>query len=173
MEIAPSSTVVRRSEQGRRSLIQAEPKEVAPEEEALELAERAHASVQVQPRRALAMAEEALRLARVRNDYEAQVAALHALGFARYVLGDNRALPTVRAAVRVGERRGYHHRAAMARRHVALYSAYAGKPAAALREIEIATAALTGIDRARTAVFKIAVFGLAGRPEAGLAGSNE
>lgn len=143
----------------------------AAEAEALELAERAHALVQAEPRRALPLAEEALVLARARKEHEAEVAALHALGFARYVLGDPRALRTVRAAVRTGERHGCTHRAALARRNLAVYLAYAGRTAEAVRELETARAALTGLDRARTAVFAVAVYDLAGHAELGLRGA--
>ena len=91
------------------------------------------------------------------------MAALHALGFARYVLGDERALATVRAAVRAGVAAGLDRRAALARRNVALYLAYRGRLREAIREIETARDALRGLERARTEVFRIAVYGLAGR----------
>src|SRR5207249_6806571 len=104
---------------------------------------------------------------------EALVAGLHALGFARYVLGDPRALRTTRAAVSTGERYGHIHRAALARRTLAVFLAYAGRTTAALREIEAARGALTGIERARTEVFRIAVYELAGRADDALAGSDD
>src|SRR5213596_3283633 len=105
-------------------------------EEPLELAQRAHALVQAHPARALPLAERALALAGAQRDREAEVAALHTLGFARYVLGDPRALRTVRAAVRAGERHGFPERAAIARRNLAVYLAYAGRTAPAIRELE-------------------------------------
>ena len=43
-----------------------------------------------------------------------------------------------------------------------MYLAYAGKATEARREIDAASAALTGLDRARTEVFRIAVFGATG-----------
>ena len=141
--------------------------------EAVELAERARALVQAKPRRARTMAEQALRLARTQHDGEGRVAALHALGFARYALGDPRALPTIRAAVRAGERGGYSYRAALARRNLALYLAYAGKTKRAVREIEAARASLTGIERARTEVFRIAIYEMAGRAREVLPNSTE
>jgi len=131
--------------------------------EALALAERAHGLVQASPAKARGLAELALRLAQEEHDDEARVAALHALGFARYVLGDERALATVRAAVRAGVAAGFDRRAALARRNVALYLAYRGRPREAIREIETARDVLRGIERARTEVFRIAVYGLAGR----------
>lgn len=144
-----------------------------PATRAVALAEAAHDLVQSRPLRARVLAEEALELADSTRDAEGRVAALHALGFARYTLGDPRALATVRAAVRVGERTGFVRRSAMARRNLAMYLAYAGKPAAAVREIEAAREALDGVDRARTEVHRIAVLHLAGRPAAELASSAE
>src|SRR5439155_6412957 len=141
--------------------------------EPLELAERAHALAQTRPSQALVLAEEALALARVQRDREARVAALHALGFALYVLGDPRGLTTIREAVRRGERDGYAHRAALARRHLAGHLAYAGRTREALLEIEKATAALTGLERARSEVFRVAVVHLAGTGSAGLAGTSD
>src|SRR5262249_35359295 len=73
-----------------------------------------------------------------------------------------RALETMREAVRVGTRSGQHRRAALARRNLAVYLAYAGKATAARREIDAAAASLTGLDRARTEVFRIAVLGATG-----------
>jgi CHAT domain-containing protein len=134
----------------------------------LALAARAHLLVQRNPHAGRLAAERALRLARELPDREAEVAALHALGFAWYALGDARALPTIRRAVRIGERSGHMRRAALARRNLAVYLAYAGRSAAALREIETARASLRGIERARTEVFRIAVYGATGRSPNGL-----
>src|SRR5262249_18344353 len=140
--------------------------------DALELAEQSFALVQTNARAGLAAAERALSLAREQLDAEAQAAALHALGFARYAVGDPRALATIRAAVRVAERQGDQRRAALARRNLAVYLTYAGKATAAVREIEAACAELDGIDRARSEVFRIAVFGATGRTS-GRAGDSE
>ncbi len=119
--------------------------------------------VQENPSTGLAAAERALALAREQHDREAEAAALHALGFAQYALGDSHALRTIRRAVRVAEQHGDSRRAALARRNLAVYLAYAGKASAGLREIDAACAALRGIDRARSEVFRLAVLGLAGR----------
>jgi hypothetical protein len=140
--------------------------------ESLALAERAHGLVQSRPREACDLAERALRLARRDRDAEARVAALHALGYARYALGDERALATVRAAVRAGTRSGFDHRAALARRTLAVYLAYRGRTHAALREIEAARDGLRGLERARTEVHRIAVYGLAGRAAEALPSSS-
>src|SRR5262245_54952672 len=112
----------------------------------LELAERAYALVQIRPSAAHALAERALALARVQHDDEGLVAALHTLGFARRALGDPRALQTMQSAVREAERRGYPRRAALARRNLAMYLAYAGRTERAVREIEAACSALEGIE---------------------------
>ena len=136
---------------------------LAARREALELAEQALALVQAEPLAGRNLADEALDLARAEGDTEAQVAALHALGFAQYALGDPGAIPTMRSAIRVGERHNHLERAARARRNLAVYLAYAGKVRAALREIDAAQAALQGVERARTEVFRIPVYWLAGR----------
>src|SRR5262249_55731629 len=127
------------------------------------LAEDVFTLVQENPRAGLAAAERALLLAREQGDGKAEAAALHGLGFAQYALGDSRALRTIRRAVRVAEQHGDSRRAALARGNLAVYLAYAGKPNAGLREINAACASLQGIDRARSEVFRIAVFELAGR----------
>ena len=136
--------------------------------EALELAESAYALVQADPFKAHGLAEEALAFARANRDAEARVASLHALGYARSRLGDPRALRTMREAVRAGMRDGFAHRAALARRNVALYLAYRGQAEQAMAEIDAARAALSGIDRARTEVFRIAVYERAGHVVAAL-----
>ena len=131
--------------------------------EAVELAERAREVVQANPLEGRQLAEEALRLARETGDTEGEVAALHSLGYAFYALGDPHALKTMRSAVRTGERHGHSERAALARRNLALYLAYAGKARASLREIDEAIRLLHGIERARSEVFRISVYWLAGR----------
>jgi CHAT domain-containing protein len=138
----------------------------------LALAEAAHALVQADALGAAERAERALRLARDQSDREAEVAALHALGFARGELGDARAVATLRAAVRIADRHGLRRRAALARRPLAIFLADAGAVAAALREIETACASLDGHELARSEVARIAVLGLAGRAPASLADSN-
>jgi CHAT domain-containing protein len=134
--------------------------------DALALAEAAHSLVESDTRRAVAVAERAAELARAGKDAEAEAAALHALGFARHELGDPRAIRTLRAAVRIADRAGLSRRAALARRPLAIYLAYAGAIDSAVREIDAACAALDGIELARCEVSRIAVFGLAGRAPA-------
>jgi hypothetical protein len=141
--------------------------------EALALAEQAREVVQADPQAGAALAEDALDLARARRDTEGEVAALHALGFARYALGDSRALSTIRLAVRAGERHGHVRRAALARRNLALYLAYAGRMREALREIDAAQLDLRGVEGARTFVFRIAVYEMAGRGGDAIPGSAE
>jgi CHAT domain-containing protein len=144
----------------------------APREEPLTIAEGAHALVQADAQAGAAMAQRALRLARVTRDREAEVAALHALGFARHELGDPRAIRTLRAAVRLADRNGLRRRAALARRPLAGALAYRGEIAAALGELDTAGAALDAHELARTEVFRISVLGNAGRPPASLSASN-
>jgi CHAT domain-containing protein len=140
--------------------------------ETIAVAEAAHRLVETDPARAAAMAEGALRQARARREREAEVLALHALGFARHELGDARAVRTLRAAVRVGERHGYLRRAAMARRPLAFCLAYGGALAAAQRELDAADAALDGIERARSEVFRFALLHLAGQAPTSLVASQ-
>lgn len=144
-----------------------------PQREAVALAERAREIVQASPVEGRRLAEDALRLARTTHDSDAEVAALHALGFALYALGEPEALPTMRAAIRLGERSGHTERAALARRNLALYLAYSGKARASLREIDAARAALHGVERARTEVFRIPVYEMASRGSEAVAGSGD
>jgi CHAT domain-containing protein len=145
---------------------------VDPDREPLALAEAAHALVESDAQRAAELAARALRLARRRREPEAEVAALHALGFARHELGDARAVRTLRTAVRIGERNGLARRAALARRPLAVYLAYRGSIGPALHELDLACASLDAHELARSEVFRIAVLGLAGRAPPTLASSN-
>jgi tetratricopeptide (TPR) repeat protein len=129
----------------------------------LALALAAHDLVQDDPAAGAAQAETALELAQTRGDSEAEIAALHAQGFAWGELGDPRAIPTLRAAVRKGERLGLLRRAALARRPLAVRLAYSGAFTAAMRELDAAIASLDGLEIARTEVSRLAVFALAGR----------
>src|SRR5450755_4040440 len=131
--------------------------------EALALAERAHALVESDAAEGAELAGRALALARAGGDREAEVAALHALGFARHELGDARAARTLRAAIRTAERHGLPARAAMARRPLAITLAYRGAIALAERELDAACADLGPLELARAEVFRIALLGLAGR----------
>jgi hypothetical protein len=129
----------------------------APPQSALALAEQAYDSVQIRPRRAEALAEQALALARAERDTEAEVAALHALSWAQHVRGDPRTVATAKAGIRLAERYGDRRRAALLRRRLALSLANAGKIRAAEREIDVAIRELTGRDRARSEVFRMAI----------------
>src|SRR5205807_3517243 len=86
----------------------------------LELAQSAFELVEADVSAAAALADRALRLARRQRHPEAEVAALHALSFAQYELGDVRAIRTIRSAVRFGEHYGLTRRTALARRRLAL-----------------------------------------------------
>lgn len=136
---------------------------------ALALAERAHEAVQEDPHLAAATAEQALRQARAERSLDAEAAALHALGFAQYELGNSGAIRTLRAAVRVAQRGGHARRAAYARRTLAGSLAHAGRMRDALREIDAACAGSRGLDRARAEVVRLAVIGRTGTVPGSLA----
>jgi hypothetical protein len=135
-----------------------------PEPDPLAFAEAAYAAVQENAARGRQLAEAALRLARRRSEPEAQVAALHALGFAQYELGDPSAIATLRRAVRIADRHRLARRAALARRPLSMYLAYRGSIQEAWRELEAASKALDEPELARTQVFSIALTNIAGRP---------
>src|SRR5579875_366030 len=97
--------------------------------EALTMAETAFAQVEADAAGAERLAGEALRLARARRAPEAEVAALHALAYARYELGEPSSLRTARAAVRLADRHGLAERAAHARRRLAIDLCVRGRPA--------------------------------------------
>ncbi len=121
------------------------------------MAEEAYALVQVDPRRAARLAERALVGASSVADGDAEVAALHALAWAQFQLGDSRALATVRDGIRIAERHGDRRGSGLLRRRLAFALAAAGKVAAAERELDAAIALLTGPDRARSEVFRLEI----------------
>jgi hypothetical protein len=125
---------------------------------ALAWAEEAHALVQARPRQALALAERALAAASSEGDVKAAVAARYALGWAQNVLGDARAARvTMSAGIRLAERHGDRQGAGLMRRHMAFLLALAGKTRAAHREIDAAIALLSGRERARSQVHRVAI----------------
>jgi CHAT domain len=142
----------------------------ARQDSALALAEAAYELVQADAADAAELARRALELARTQRQPEAEVAALHALAFAWHELGDPRALRTTRAAIRIGERHGLARRTALVRRRLALDLAGRGDFSGALRELDIACAALDPHELARTEVFRIAVLLYAGSRDDPLAG---
>src|SRR5205823_2020003 len=107
-------------------------------DDALELAQSAFDLVEADASAAATLAGRAVRLARKQRHPEAEIAALHALSFAQHELGDDRAIRTIRRAVRSGERHGLTRRTALARRRLALDLAGRGAITAALRELELA-----------------------------------
>ncbi len=141
-------------------------------DEALELAQAAFELVEADASAAALLAERALRVARSRRHPEAEVAALHALSFAQHELGDGRAIRTIRRAVRCGERHGLTRRTALARRRLALDLAGRGAITAALRELELAYAALDPLEQARSEVFRVGVLWYAGTTTEPLAGTD-
>ena len=136
----------------------------ARERDPLEMAEIAFAQVEADAAGAERLASGALRLARAHHSAEAEVAALHALAYARYELGDPRSLRSARAAVRTAERHGLTQRAAHARRRLAFDLAAHGRLSAAERELDLACAGFDAHELARSQVFRIAFRILAGRP---------
>ncbi len=145
---------------------------VAVDDDALVLAQSAFELVEADASAAAALAERALRLARRRRHPEAEVAALHALSFAQHELGDRRAIRTIRSAVRSGERHGLTRRTALARRRLALDLAGRGAISAALRELDLAYAALDPHEQARSEVFRIGVLWYAGMTTEPLTGTD-
>ncbi len=141
-------------------------------DEGLELAQAAFELVEADASAAALLAERALRVARSRRQPEAEVAALHALSFAQHELGDRRAILTIRRAVRSGERHGLTRRTALARRRLALDLAGRGAITAALRELELAYAALDAHEQARSEVFRVAVLWYAGTTTEPLTGTD-
>ena len=132
------------------------------ESDALEVAQAAFELVEADASAAAVLAARAVRLARRQQNPEAEVAALHALSFAQHELGDRRAIRTIRSAIRSGERHGLTRRTALARRRLALDLAGRGAITAALRELELACAALDRHEQARSEVFRIGVLWYAG-----------
>jgi tetratricopeptide (TPR) repeat protein len=131
-------------------------------EDPLALAEAAFDRVQADAAGAAHDARRALALARTRRLPEAQVAALHALAFAQDELGDPRGLRTARTAVRVAERHRLTGRAGLARRRVAAVLEARGNTRAALRELELASVSMDAHELARTEVFRISAYHVAG-----------
>jgi tetratricopeptide (TPR) repeat protein len=134
---------------------------IAPEP--LALAEEAFDRVEVNAAEAAALAERALELARALGSREAEVAALHALSFAWSELGDARAKPTIRAAIRTADRCGLTRRAGMARRRLAHLLAGEGAIGPALRQLDAACVGFDEHELARTYVFRIAIAMIGGR----------
>jgi hypothetical protein len=141
-------------------------------EDPLALAESAYALVEADAAAAAGLAQRALRLARARREAEAEVAALHALSFARHELGDPRAIRTIRAAIRIGERHGLARRTALARRRLAMDLAGRGAIGRALGELDAAQAALDAHEQARSEVFRIGILWYAGKATEPLAGTD-
>jgi hypothetical protein len=142
------------------------------DEDPLALAKSAFEMVEVDASAAERLAERAVGLARAHREAEAQVAALHALSFARHELGDPSSIRAIRGAIRVGERHGLARRTAIARRRLALDLAGRGAITAALRELDAAHAALDEHEQARSEVFRIGVVWYAGKATESLAGTD-
>jgi tetratricopeptide (TPR) repeat protein len=145
----------------------------SPRENPLSLAESALVLVESDASAAAKLAERALEVARLERNAEAQVAALHALSYARHELGDPRAIRDIRAAIRMGTRHGLTRRTALARRRLAMDLADRGRIRAALRELDVARASLDPHERARSEVFRIGVLWYAGDSTQPLVGTEQ
>ncbi len=138
----------------------------------LGLAEEAFAMVEADAASAADLAQRVLDGAKAERQAEAQVAALHALSYARHELGDPQAIRYVREAIRVGERHGLVRRTALARRRLALDLAGRGSFTRALRELDAAVATLDRHEQARSEVFRIIIHVYAGSDVSVLAGTD-
>ena len=122
-------------------------------------AEEAHALVETEPRRALALAERARSTASTEGDRDAEIAALHSLAWAQLRLGDARAsVSTIRSGLRLATGQGDPQAAALLRRLLAAALALSGRTRAAQREMDAAITDLTGLERARSQVHRLAMY---------------
>jgi hypothetical protein len=129
-------------------------------------AEEAHALVETQPRKALALAERARSAASTEGDRKAEVAALHSIAWAQLRLGDAEAsASTIRSGLRLARRQGDTQAAALLRRLLAAALALSGRTRAAQREMDAAIAQLTGLERARSQVHRLAMYRRSGAAE--------
>jgi hypothetical protein len=131
-------------------------------------AEEAHALVEAQPRKALALAERARSAASTEGDRDAEVAALHSLAWAQLRLGDAQAsVSTIRLGLRLARRQGDPQAAALLRRLLAAALALSGRTRAAQREMDAAIAELSGLERARSQVHRLAMYRRSGAADPG------
>jgi tetratricopeptide (TPR) repeat protein len=136
---------------------------------ALRDAERALGAVMADPRRARISAQAALTLARSTGDAAAHVVAERALGLAARELHDTaKAAVHLRRSVRVAESHGLHRRAAESRMSLSLVVDDLGRPADAVREIDRAIEALTGLPLARARMQRAIILRRLGRDEEAL-----
>ncbi|MDP9795142.1 tetratricopeptide (TPR) repeat protein [Catenuloplanes nepalensis] len=127
--------------------------------------------VTADPRRATRLALEARRSARRAADPGAESTAERALGLAARELSDApAALRHLHRARRVAARAGLAERAAEARMSLALVLAEAGRPRAALREIDAAVPVLSGLPGARLAMQRALILDRLSRFDEAMAG---
>ena len=125
---------------------------------ALDRAAEAHALVHARPRQALSLAEKTVAAATAEGDAEAEVAALHAVAWAQLALGDGRAAAgAARRGIRVARDHDDSRGEAILRRILAASLALSGHTRAARREIDAAVASLSGLERARSEVHRLAL----------------
>ncbi|MEV0562648.1 CHAT domain-containing protein [Dactylosporangium sp. NPDC050588] len=138
---------------------------------ALTLATRAVEAVAADPDEARALAVAALAATRRAKDPDATSVAHRALGLAARVGDDaHTAARHLRAALRVAERHERMTLAAEARMSLALVLDDLGRPAAAVREIDVALRSLRGLRRGRAVMQRALILRRLGHDEEAMAG---
>lgn len=141
-----------------------------PEPGAEQLLER----VMADPRLASGAARQSLAAARHRGDGAGEARALRALGLAAHALHDAAAARAeLKRSIRVAQRCGQQVLEAEARMSHALVLDDLGRPAAALREIDLACRQLTGLRLARAIMQRALILRRAGRDDDALAGYQQ
>ncbi|MFI5915152.1 CHAT domain-containing protein [Dactylosporangium sp. NPDC051541] len=139
--------------------------------EPLALAARAIEAAAGDPRRARTLAESAVAAARRARDPEALSMAHRAAGLAARASYDaGAAARHLRKAVSVATRHDRATPAAEARMSLALVLEELGRPAAAVREIDVALGGLRGLRRARAVMQRAVILRRLGRDDEALAG---
>lgn len=115
-------------------------------------------------RRAIRLARTVVQAARAEGDPTAESVAERAWSLAAYYLADGaNALLHSRRAIRVGQRAETTRTTAEARMTFAAVLSWNGRAGSALRELDLALAELTGLERARAQAQRAAVLHLLGR----------
>jgi tetratricopeptide (TPR) repeat protein len=140
-----------------------------PRHSAAAKADRAAALASTDPDRARRLAFEALTQADAAGDPAAAAAALRALGLlASHSRQIDEALTHLREAIRVAEEHDLSRHAALARVDLAVILTWAGEPASALREVELAAPALRGGELGRLEMRRGLALYSQGRPDEAL-----
>ncbi len=130
--------------------------------------------VMADPKLASSAARQALTAAQACGDGAGQARALRALGLAAHALHDAAAAQAdLKRAIRAAQRSGQQVLEAEARMSYALVLDDLGRPAAALREIDLACRQLTGLRLARAVMQRALILRRAGRDDDALAGYRQ